>query len=76
MAKKTKRTSYRVVVGSGYVQIQQAGRGEVLWGEVLYWDRREWEEDPEVVFAIVKAVILASSDPAQMDVVLETMRKG
>jgi hypothetical protein len=64
MAKK-----YSVVVGADFVLINRNGK------EVLYWDRREWQEDPEVVFAIVKAVNLSLTNPARMDAVLKEMKR-
>jgi hypothetical protein len=31
-------------------------------GEIVYWDRSEWEIDPEVVFSIANAIWLASTE--------------
>lgn len=54
---------------NGYVAIYRNGQ------EILYWDRLEWEEDPDLLFAIVNAVVMATTDQECMDAKLRNMKK-
>ena len=34
--------------------------------EIVYWDKQEWIEDPDVVFAIANAIDLCSRNPNEL----------
>jgi hypothetical protein len=58
-----KQKNYRVIFGDDYISIETT-KGD----EVIYWDKAEWEEEPDVVFSICNAVKLASeNDPSLLD---------
>lgn len=42
-----------IIYGSDYIAISHNG------DELLYWDRQEWIEDPEVTFTIARAIQFA-----------------
>ena len=44
---------FNIVYGDRYIQILKGNK------EIVYWDREEWIEDPEVVFSIAYAIELA-----------------
>jgi len=51
---------YRVEFGKDAISIVDSSDPRL---EVLYWDRQEWVEDPELVFAIAGAITLALGNP-------------
>jgi hypothetical protein len=53
----------------GFVRIAWHSR------EMLYWDASEWQEDPDVVFAVARAITLALSAPEAMDRMLQRLGK-
>jgi len=50
----------KVNFGKDYIQILENKK------EIVYWDREEWKEDPEVVFSIANAILLSQKDPQKL----------
>lgn len=49
------KTEYEVKYGEDYIQIIRLKDKK----EICYWDIKEWEENPKVVFSICNAIQLA-----------------
>lgn len=47
------KKNYKVIYGKDYIAVT---RGK---SEIVYWDKQEWIDDPEIVFSIANAVSLA-----------------
>ena len=47
----------RIIAGEDFIQIVDEGT------EVVYWDRQEWVENPDVVFTITEAIALSFMSP-------------
>jgi len=47
---------------------------QIIYGttEVVYWDIKEWEDDPTIVFSIANAVRLAYTHPDELINLLKT----
>ena len=47
-----------ITIRTDFIRISDGAR------ELVYWDRQEWVEDPDLTTTIANAVFLASTDPA------------
>lgn len=55
------------------VVFHEEGISIIDWeGEIVYWHKDEWAEDPEVVFSIANAIVIALTEsPAAVKKLIE-----
>lgn len=54
-----------VDINYGHIRIMWYCEEDQAEYELLYWDRDEWVQDPDVVFAIANAILLAKEEGAE-----------
>lgn len=56
-----KQEKCEIIFGDDYIQIIEADTKK----EIIYWDKQEWIDEPEVVFCIVNGIKIALEEGAK-----------